>query len=97
MPKSNSGLTTEPQSSPDLNIEIKKATHAFIEDIRNQPPKIFCSIRAAGVALDLGKTSIYALLRDEKIFAVKHGNRTLIYLQSVLEYAASLGKSKGTA
>nr|WP_246388899.1 excisionase family DNA-binding protein [Novosphingobium fluoreni] len=73
----------------------KPVTHPFIKDIRKQPPRIFYSVKEVCAVLCLGRTSVFSLLRQNKIASEVHGRRRLIYRQSVKEFAASLRKNGG--
>jgi excisionase family DNA binding protein len=44
---------------------------------------ILTSINEAAKALNLGRTSIYALIREGRLDAVKMGRRTLIKVESI--------------
>jgi hypothetical protein len=104
-PKRNSKSTPEPTPKPKrkrkYKVKFKRkpkpATHAFIEDIRNQPPRLFYSIKAVCVALSLGRTSVFALLAQKELDSVVYGRRRLVYAQSVIEYGARLKKDGGAA
>ena len=49
------------------------------------------SINDAARALSLGRTSIYAMIRDGKLEAFKLGRRTLIRAESIKRLVASGG------
>jgi hypothetical protein len=55
---------------------------------------ILCSIAQASAMIGRGVTAIYALIADQKIRAVKSSGRTLIFVDSLREYAEGLPKAK---
>jgi hypothetical protein len=54
------------------------------------PLAIAVSIPVAGEILDKGRSTIYELLGLGKLRAVKDGDRTLVLIESIKEYQASL-------
>jgi hypothetical protein len=57
-------------------------------------PPILCSIPQASVMIGRGTQAIYDLIGGGKIRAVKSDGRTLIVVESLHEYAASLPAAK---
>jgi hypothetical protein len=57
-------------------------------------PAILCSIPQASAMIGRGTQAIYDLIGGGKIRAVKSDGRTLIVVQSLHEYAASLPPAK---
>jgi hypothetical protein len=57
-------------------------------------PPILCSIPQASAMIGRGTQAIYDLIGGGKIRAVKSDGRTLIVVQSLHEYAASLPPAK---
>ena len=57
-------------------------------------PPILCSVKQASAALARGTQAIYDLMGAGKIKAVKSDGRTLIMVESLHEYAASLPPAK---
>jgi hypothetical protein len=57
-------------------------------------PPILCSILQASAMIGRGPQVIYNLIGGGKIRAVKSDGRTLIVVQSLHEYAASLPPAK---
>jgi Helix-turn-helix domain len=55
---------------------------------------ILCSIPQASAMIGRGVTAIYALIADQKIRAVKSSGRTLIFVDSLREYAEKLPEAK---
>lgn len=51
---------------------------------------IFYSVKQTCEVLSLGKTSVFALIREKKIISVKIRRRTLVLRQSVDDYIVSL-------
>ncbi|QTH23574.1 helix-turn-helix domain-containing protein [Rhizorhabdus wittichii] len=49
---------------------------------------ILTSINGAAKALNLGRTSIYALIRENRLEAIKLGRRTLIKTDSIRRLVA---------
>ena len=47
------------------------------------------SINEAAKALNLGRTSIYALIRDGRLETIKIGRRTLIKVESIRKLAGA--------
>jgi Helix-turn-helix domain len=63
----------------------------LVSKIELQP--ILCSIPQASTILGRGVGAIYGLIGDGKIRAVKSNGRTLIFVDSLREYADSLPKA----
>jgi hypothetical protein len=57
-------------------------------------PPILCSIPQASAMIGRGTQAIYDLIGSNQIRAVKSGGRTLILVESLHEYAASLPPAK---
>jgi hypothetical protein len=57
-------------------------------------PPILCSIPQASAMIGRGTQAIYDLIGGGKIRAVKSDGRTLIVVDSLREYAASLPEAK---
>jgi hypothetical protein len=55
---------------------------------------ILCSIPQASAMIGRGIGAIYGLIGDGKIRAVKSSGRTLVFVDSLHEYAASLPPAK---
>jgi hypothetical protein len=64
---------------------------ALVAKVELQP--ILCSIPQASVILGRGVGAIYGLIGDGKIRAVKSNGRTLIFVDSLREYANGLPKA----
>jgi hypothetical protein len=62
-----------------------------VSKIELQP--ILCSIPQAAAILGRGVGAIYGLIGDNKIRAVKSNGRTLIFVDSLHEYANGLPKA----
>lgn len=54
---------------------------------------IFVSVAQAAKALNISPWSCYQLLKDQRIRSAKHGTRRLVYVDSLREYADSLGRA----
>jgi excisionase family DNA binding protein len=52
--------------------------------------QLYCSIIEAAAALGVKRSTIYRLLEDKKLKAVKLGTRRLVSIASIRELAASL-------
>jgi hypothetical protein len=63
----------------------------LVSKVELQP--ILCSIPQAATMIGRGMTAIYGLIGDGKIRAVKSNGRTLIFVDSLREYANSLPKA----
>jgi hypothetical protein len=57
-------------------------------------PPILCSIPQACAMIGRGQSALYELIGGGKIRAVKSDGRTLIVVESLREYAASLPAAK---
>ncbi|WP_292931682.1 helix-turn-helix domain-containing protein [Novosphingobium sp. PASSN1] len=64
------------------------------DDVPCDPP-FFYSVKDTCRALSLGKTTIYGLLRDNKLTRIRHGARTLVLRESVENYAFALMLRQG--
>ena len=64
---------------------------ALVSKVELQP--ILCSIPQASAILGRGVGAIYGLIGDGKIRAVKSNGRTLIWVDSLYEYARDLPKA----
>jgi len=80
-----------------VKFKTKPDVHVFIKEIRKNPPRIFYSVKDVCAVLSLGRTSVFALLAQNKLESVVYGRRRLIYRHSVKEYAASLHQKRGVA
>jgi excisionase family DNA binding protein len=56
------------------------------------PEKLAYTIKELATGLGIGKTTIYAALKDGTLTAVKLGNRTLIMAEVVREWVRSMPK-----
>jgi excisionase family DNA binding protein len=54
---------------------------------------IFVSVSQAAKALNISEWVCYKLIKDDKIRSAKHGTRRLVYVDSLREYADSLGRT----
>jgi excisionase family DNA binding protein len=54
----------------------------------------YVTIKEAQVLIRASRSTIYNLLADQRIHAVKRGHRTLVELRSLREYLASLPKAE---
>jgi excisionase family DNA binding protein len=54
---------------------------------------IFVSVDQAARALNISPWSCYKLLKSGELRSAKHGARRLVYVDSVREYADSLGQA----
>lgn len=54
---------------------------------------IFVSVVQAARALNISEWSCYKLLKDGAVRSAKHGNRRLVYVESLREYADSLSEA----
>ena len=52
--------------------------------------KILYSVEDGAAACDVGRTTFYALIRDGKIKTVKIVKRTLVHIDELQRFAASL-------
>jgi hypothetical protein len=57
-------------------------------------PLILCTIAEAAAMIGRGQTFVYGAIGDGKIQAVKSDKRTLVVVESLREYAASLPLAK---
>jgi hypothetical protein len=64
---------------------------ALVSKVEVSP--ILCSVPQASAIIGRGVTAIYGLIGDNKIRAVKSNGRTLIFVDSLREYANSLPKA----
>lgn len=62
----------------------------IVEVPKLQPDKLAYTIKEASAALGIGRSTIYAAIRDGKITAVKLGQRTLIPADDIRQWVASL-------
>jgi hypothetical protein len=80
-----SGRQNEKENAPMMN-------EAAVKDRWMSP--ILCSIPAASAMIGRGTQAIYDLIGGGKIRAVKSDGRTLIVVDSLREYAATLPAAK---
>ena len=57
----------------------------------DRPIKLAYSIKEACAASSLGRTSIYAHIRDGRLYAKRLGGRTIIPAESLIAFLASEG------
>jgi excisionase family DNA binding protein len=55
--------------------------------------KIFWSVKEAANALSVGRSTVYGLINVGALATAKIGGRRLVRIDSVLDYANSLGKA----
>jgi excisionase family DNA binding protein len=79
---------------PKLSHDLLQV-HLF-EDLNPQPtPTLAVTINDACRATGLGTTTIYELIADGEIEAVKIGRRTVILWQSLVDYLARCPRLRG--
>lgn len=59
-------------------------------DLRAPTEKLCFTLTEACFSTGLGRSTIYQLVKDKKLHAIKAGNRTLIPADSLRSYLASL-------
>ncbi|MCJ2092210.1 MULTISPECIES: excisionase family DNA-binding protein [unclassified Methylobacterium] len=59
-------------------------------DLRASTEKLCFTLMEACFSTGLGRSTIYQLVKDKKLRAIKAGNRTLIPADSLRSYLASL-------
>lgn len=76
-----------PPAPPEPSTSLQTV---IVEVPKPQPDKLAYTIKEAASALGIGRTTIYAAIRDGKIPAVKLGHRTLIPAEDIRQWMASL-------
>lgn len=60
-------------------------------------PKIFVTIPEAAVILSVGRTQMYALLKDKSVTRVKLGSKSLVPMESLEAFADRLIRKQAAA
>lgn len=77
---------------------MKKAveTPSITKIYHNHPDNaVLCSVKDVCSRLSLGKTSVFSLMKENRIQRVKSGRRSLIVKESVDNYISSLIAQQG--
>ncbi len=79
-----------PPAPPAPSTSLKTL---IVEVPKPQPDKLAYTIKETAATLGIGRTTIYAAIRDGKIAAVKLGHRTLIPADEIRQWMASLPRA----
>ncbi len=72
-------------------LETPMNTQVLSHPVFDQSPQqITCSPAQAAKRLGLGKTGLYALLRDGSIRSIKHGKLRLVIVASLYEWVETM-------
>lgn len=83
-------IATEPYQPPQKPAP-EPVSQVVATPPRELPPeKLMFTLKEASAALGVGKTTLYAVIADSRLSAVKLGNRTLIPAEALRAWLASL-------